>query len=60
LQFAIEMFPDEEVQSMSYLLNFAGKQVSLQVKTLYDQEQKNVILMWDVYMFFLRLRFGSM
>jgi ribonuclease G len=39
------MFLDEESQSLAQLSDFIGKPISLQVETLYSQEQYDVILM---------------
>ena len=44
-QQVIDMFLDEESQSLAQLSDFIGKPVSLQVETLYNQEQYDVILM---------------
>jgi ribonuclease G len=44
-QQVIDMFLDEESQSLAMLSDFIGKPVSLQVETLYNQEQFDVILM---------------
>jgi len=44
-QKAIDLFLDEESQSLVQLSDFIGKPVSLQVETLYNQEQYDVILM---------------
>jgi len=44
-QQVIDMFLDEESQSLAQLSDFIGKPVSLQVETLYSQEQYDVILM---------------
>ncbi|MBI5436883.1 MAG: ribonuclease G [Nitrosomonadales bacterium] len=44
-QKAIDLFLDEESQSLAQLSDFIGKPVSLQVETLYNQEQYDVILM---------------
>ena len=44
-QAVIDMFLDEEAQSLAQLSDFIGKPVSLQVETLYSQEQYDVILM---------------
>ena len=44
-QSVIDMFLDEEAQSLAQLSDFIGKPVSLQVETLYSQEQYDVILM---------------
>lgn len=41
----IDLFLDEESQSLARLSDFIGKPVSLQVETLYSQEQYDVILM---------------
>ncbi len=41
----IDLFLDEESQSLAQLSDFIGKPVSLQVETLYSQEQYDVILM---------------
>ncbi|MEQ1814270.1 MAG: Rne/Rng family ribonuclease, partial [Candidatus Nitrotoga sp.] len=44
-QMVIDLFLDEESQSLAQLSDFIGKPVSLQVETLYNQEQYDVILM---------------
>jgi ribonuclease G len=44
-QTVIDMFLDEESQSLAQLGDFIGKPVSLQVETLYTQEQYDVVLM---------------
>jgi len=44
-QKVIDLFLDEESQSLAQLSDFIGKPVSLQVETLYNQEQYDVILM---------------
>ena len=44
-QAVIDMFLDEEAQGLAQLSDFIGKPVSLQVETLYSQEQYDVILM---------------
>jgi len=44
-QQVIDLFLDEESQSLAQLSDFIGKAVSLQVETLYSQEQYDVILM---------------
>ena len=44
-QQVIDLFLDEESQSLAQLSDFIGKSVSLQVETLYTQEQYDVILM---------------
>ena len=41
----IDMFLDEESQSLAMLSDFIGKPVSLQVETAYHQEQFDIILM---------------
>ncbi|HSD60862.1 MAG TPA: ribonuclease G [Burkholderiales bacterium] len=41
----IDMFLDEESQSLAMLSDFIGKPISLQVETLYNQEQYDVVLM---------------
>lgn len=41
----IDLFLDEESQGLAQLSDFIGKNVSLQVETLYSQEQYDVILM---------------
>ena len=41
----IEMFLDEESQSLAMVSEFIGKPISLQVETLYTQERYDVILM---------------
>jgi ribonuclease G len=41
----IDLFLDEESQSLAQLMDFIGKPVSLQVETQYMQEQYDVILM---------------
>ena len=41
----IELFMDEESQSLAALSGFIGKPVSLQVETSYSQEQYDIILM---------------
>ncbi len=43
-QAVIDMFLDEESQSLAQLGDFIGKPISLQVETLYTQEQYDVIL----------------
>ena len=40
----IDLFLDEESQSLAQLTEFIGKPVSLQVETLYSQEQYDIIL----------------
>jgi ribonuclease G len=44
-QNVIDMFLDEESQSLAMLSDFIGKPVSLQVETVYNQEQYDVVLM---------------
>ena len=44
-QAVIDLFLDEEAQGLAQLSDFIGKPVSLQVETLYCQEQYDVILM---------------
>ena len=44
-QQVIDMFLDEESQSLAMLSDFIAKPVSLQVETAYNQEQFDVILM---------------
>ena len=44
-QQVIDLFLDEESQSLAQLSDFIGKPVSLQVETMYNQEQYDVILM---------------
>ena len=44
-QQVVDLFLDEESQSLAHLSDFIGKPVSLQVETLYSQEQYDVILM---------------
>ncbi len=43
-QAVIDLFLDEESQSLAQLTEFIGKPVSLQVETLYSQEQYDIIL----------------
>ena len=43
-QSVIDMFLDEESQGLAMLGDFIGKQISLQVETVYTQEQYDVIL----------------
>ena len=38
------MFLDEESQSLAQLADFIGKPISLQVETVYSQEQFDVVL----------------
>jgi len=44
-QQVIDLFLDEESQALAQLSDFIGKPISLQVETLYSQEQYDVILM---------------
>jgi ribonuclease G len=44
-QQVIDLFLDEESQSLAQLSDFIGKPVSLQVENLYTQEQYDIILM---------------
>ena len=44
-QFVIDMFLDEESQSLAMLSDFIGKPVSLQVESQYSQEQFDIVLM---------------
>ncbi len=44
-QQVIDLFLDEESQSLALLSDFIAKPVSLQVENLYSQEQYDVILM---------------
>ena len=44
-QQVIDMFLDEESQSLAMLSDFIGKPVSLQVESAYNQEQFDIILM---------------
>jgi ribonuclease G len=39
------MFLDEESQSLAMLSDFIGKPVSLQVESIYSQEQFDIVLM---------------
>ncbi len=43
-QSVIDMFLDEESQSLAQLGDFIGKPISLQVETLYSQEQYDIVL----------------
>ena len=43
-QQVIDLFLEEESQSLAQLGDFIGKPVSLQVESLYTQEQYDVIL----------------
>lgn len=44
-QLVIDLFLDEESQSLARLSDHIGKPVSLQVENLYSQEQYDIILM---------------
>jgi ribonuclease G len=44
-QQVIDMFLDEESQSLAMLSDFIGKPVSLQVESVYNQEQFDIVLM---------------
>jgi ribonuclease G len=44
-QKVIDMFLDEESQSLAMLGDFIGKPIALQVETLYSQEQYDIVLM---------------
>jgi ribonuclease G len=44
-QQVIDLFLDEESQALAMLSDFIGKPISMQVETLYSQEQYDVILM---------------
>ena len=44
-QVVIDMFLEEESQHLAMLGAFLGKPISLQVETVYHQEQYDVILM---------------
>ena len=41
----IDLFLEEESQNLALLGDFIGKPISLQVETLYNQEQYDIILM---------------
>jgi ribonuclease G len=43
-QSVIDMFLDEESQSLAGLGDFIGKPISLQVETVYSQEQYDIVL----------------
>jgi ribonuclease G len=40
----IDLFLEEESQSLAMLSDFIGKPISMQVETLYHQEQYDVVL----------------
>ena len=44
-QKVIDLFLEEESQSLAMLSDFIGKPVSMQVETLYSQEQYDIVLM---------------
>ncbi len=44
-QYVIDLFLDEESQSLAMLSDFIGKPVSLQVESQYNQEQFDIVLM---------------
>jgi ribonuclease G len=44
-QQVVDMFLEEESQSLAMLSDFIGKPVSMQVETLYHQEQYDIVLM---------------
>jgi ribonuclease G len=44
-QLVIDLFLEEESQSLAMLSDFIGKPVSMQVETLYHQEQYDIVLM---------------
>jgi ribonuclease G len=44
-QVVIDMFLEEESQHLAMLGDFIGKPISLQVETMYHQEQYDIILM---------------
>ena len=44
-QKVVDMFLDEESQALAMLGDFIGKPISLQVETLYNQEQFDIVLM---------------
>jgi ribonuclease G len=44
-QQVIDMFLDEESQSLAMLSDFVGKSISLQVESQYNQEQFDIVLM---------------
>ena len=43
-QAVIDMFLDEESQNLAQLSDFVGKPIFLQVETLYNQEQYDIVL----------------
>ena len=44
-QQVIDLFLEEESQALAQLSDFIGKPISMQVETIYTQEQYDVILM---------------
>ncbi len=44
-QQVVDLFLDEESQSLALLEDFIAKPISLQVETLYTQEQYDIVLM---------------
>ena len=44
-QIVVDMFLEEESQHLAMLGDFIGKPISLQVETVYQQEQYDIILM---------------
>jgi ribonuclease G len=44
-QAVIDLFLDEESQSLAMLGDFIGKPISLQVENIYNQEQYDIVLM---------------
>jgi ribonuclease G len=44
-QQVIDLFLEDESQSLAMLSDFIGKPVSMQVETVYSQEQYDIILM---------------
>ena len=45
-QTVIDLFLDEESQCLAMLGDFIGKPISLQVESIYSQEQYDIVLMW--------------
>jgi ribonuclease G len=41
----VDLFLDEELESLAQLSDFIGKPISLQVETSYTQEQYDIILL---------------
>ncbi len=46
-QSVIDLFLDEESQSLAQLGDFIGKPISLQVESIYTQEQYDIVLIYD-------------